>query len=216
MNNASTLSLAAVAALAGAPAVAADPAWSAGGRAGIAISGGEPANDITHSGGWVKYRLGENRHLGISVDRLVYDFERPWRVLGLAQDTTLAPKDIDAKAKSTLLRVFYERGYGSAGDTWTWHWQAGLGFAKPKIGRATGPVAGGGTFDIRTDGGTEVVPSLGAGMRYRFTRQLSAELEFVASHHVSKWKLRDSVSGRTATLKGYSSVGVQTGLSISF
>lgn len=217
MNHLNRTAVAALAAALGSSAAAAAGGqWEFGARAGISISGGKPANDLTHSGVKLTYQLGENSHVGLSIDALEYDFERPWRVLGLEQNKTITPKDIDAKTSSTLVRVFYERRVGTAASAWSWSWNAGLGFASPKPDTVSGPVVGGTSFNIVTDGGTEVVPSIGLGLRYRLTSALSADLGATLGHHLGKWKLRDTVSGRTGTVKGYSTFGLQLGLSYQF
>ena len=197
-------------------ALAADNDWQIGVRTGILLSGGKPANDITYSGLSAKYRWRENEHVGVSIDRLSFDYERPWQTLGLVQDKTVKPKDIDAKTDSTLFRLFYERDYGTPEQSWNPYWNAGIGFASVDVKTATGPVVGGGTFNITTDGGTEIVLSVGGGFRYNFTRQFAADLGAGYNYHRADWKVRDSVSGRTGTLSGYSTYGVQLGVTYRF
>lgn len=197
-------------------ALAADGDWQIGVRSGILLSGGKPANDITYIGLSGKKRLSDNAYLGASIDQLTFDFERPWQVLGIAQDKTTKPKDIDAKARSTLFRVFYERDYGKPDESWNPYWNAGLGIASVKVDNATGPVTGGGIFNITTDAGTEIVPTLGAGVRYNITRQFAADLGLGLNYHLADWKVRDSVSGRTASVKSYLTYGLQVGLLYRF
>ncbi len=157
-------------------ALVADGNWQVGARTGILLSGGKPANDITLTGVSAKYGLSDNTYVGASIDQLSFDFERPWQVVGVQQDKAVKPKDIDAKARSTLFRVFYERDYGKSDQSWNPYWNAGIGFASVNVDSVTGPVVGGSTFNIATDSGTEIVPSLGAGIRYNFTRQFAADL----------------------------------------
>lgn len=195
---------------------AADGDWQIGVRTGIMLSSGKPANDMPYTGLSAKYRLRDSAYIGASIDRLSFDFERPWRVVGVEQDKSVNPKDIDAKARSTLFRVFYEREYGKPDQRWNRYWNAGIGLASVKADRITGPAAGGGTFNIDTDGGTEIVPSLGGGIRYNLTRQLSADAGLSLNYHLADWKVRDSVSGRTASVKSYASYGFQFGLSYRF
>lgn len=190
--------------------------WEVGARAGIAISGGTPANDITHTGIFGSYALSADDRVGLSIDSLEYDFERPWAVVGVQQDTATTPKIIDSKVKSTLVSAFYERHYGVRTQTWNWHWRAGLGFAKPKAPSVSGPATGGGTFTMVMDGGTEAVLSAGAGVRYNFSPSVSFDLAGTVKHHRAKWKITDTVSGRTGTVKSYSSGGIEAGFVVRF
>lgn len=194
---------------------AAEP-WEVGARTGISISGGKPANDITHTGIFATYGLSGVDRIGVSVDNLEYDFERPWALVGLQQDTAISSKTIDAKVKSTLVSAFYERRFGVSTETWNWNLRAGLGFAKPKAPSVSGPATGGGTFTIVTNAGTEVVLLGGAGVRYNFSRHVSVDLAGTLKHHRAKWNVLDTVSGRTATVKSYSSAGVEAGIVIRF
>ncbi|MBL8343843.1 MAG: hypothetical protein JNN03_00220 [Rubrivivax sp.] len=190
--------------------------WGIGTRAGIAISGGKPANDIEHTGLFGTYALSPGSRVGISADWLVYDFEGPWAVVGVQQDTAITPKIIDAKVKSTLVSAFYEQNYGARTERWNWNWRAGLGFAKPKAPNVSGPATGGGTFTMSTDAGTETVLSGGASVRYNVSPSVSFDLGGTLRHHRAKWKITDTVSGRTGTVKSYSSIGVEAGLGIRF
>lgn len=195
---------------------AADPAWELGGRGGISISDGVPANDFLGFGLAAKYRLSDSNAIGLSIDSLEYDFERPWQVVGVEQDKTARPKDIDAKATTTLLSFFYERSYGRPADRWNAYWTAGLGLASPDVKGATGPAVGGGAFDISTDAGTEVVPSLGGGVRLNFARTFSGELGLSAYRHLADWKVTDRNSGRSGTVDDYTRFGLHLGVSYRF
>lgn len=195
---------------------AAEPQWELGVRSGISVSDGIPANDYLGFGIVGKFRLHEGQHVGVALDSLEYDFERPWRVVGVEQDKTVKPKDIDAKATSTLVTLFYERSYGQATDRWNWYWTAGLGAASPDIDGATGPAVGGGTFDISTDAGTELVPGLGGGVRLNFARNFSAGLDLNASYHVADWTVTDRSSGRSGTVDDYTRFGLQLGVGYRF
>jgi hypothetical protein len=190
--------------------------WEVGVRAGIVVANGEPANDITYGGLVLKYALSPDTLVGLSIDRQEFDFERPWALLGLQQDTVAAPEDIDSKATATLFRAFYERRYGAPAGRWRWYWNVGLGFAKPEVPTVSGPVAGGGTFVIRTEPGTEWVPSVGAGLLWQLSTRASVDLGATIDHHIADWKVTDTVSGRTAKVKSYTAGGLQIGLSVRF
>lgn len=188
------------------------PHWEIGLRSGVLVGSGKPANDLMFNGIKALYRLDAESGVGLTIDRLSFDFERPQSVLGIAQDKSLVPKDIDAKAKSTLISVFYERRYATAGSPWSWNWNAGLGFASPSVGRASGPAAGGGSFDVGTDAGREYVPSAGLGARYSLDNGLHFEAGLSLNRHIANWKVTDAVSGRSARVKDYTTTGLSLGL----
>lgn len=195
---------------------AADPAWELAGRGGISVSDGVPANDFLGFGLAAKYRLSDSNAIGLSIDSLEYDFERPWQVVGVEQDKTARPKDIDAKATTTLVSLFYERAYGRPMGRWNAYWTAGLGLASPDVKSATGPAVGGGTFDITTDAGTEFVPSLGGGVRLNVARNVSSELGLSAYQHLADWKVTDRNSGRSGAVDDYTRFGLHLGVSYRF
>lgn len=193
-----------------------DPRWEFGLRSGVLIGSGKPANDLLFNGIKAIYRLDAESGVGLSIDRLSFDFERPQSVLGIEQDKSLVPKDIDAKAKATLISVFYERRYATAGSPWSWNWNAGLGFASPSVRRASGPAAGGGSFDVGTDAGREYVPSVGLGAKYSLSNGLHFEAGLNLNRHIANWKVTDAVSGRSGRVRDYTTTGLSLGLGYRF
>jgi hypothetical protein len=191
-------------------------------RSGVLVGSGKPANDLPVNGLKALYRLDADNAVGLSIDRLRFDFERPQSLLGIAQDKTLAPKDIDAKARSTVFSVFYERRYSIGerpwyGDNpWRWSWNVGLGIARPDVDSASGPAVGGGRFVVYTDAGGEIVPSVGLGLRYALTSYLDAEAGLSLSRHIAKWRVTDAVSGRSAEVRSYTTTGLSLGLGYRF
>ena len=200
-----------IAALVAVNAAAEEPRWDVGVRGGISSVGGIPANDIAGLGLIGRYRLGEGHYLGVAIEQLEFDFERPWRIVGVEQDKAVRSKDIDARTSSTVVSVFYERRYGGSKERWNTYWNVGLGFASPDADPATGPAVGGGNFIIVTDAGSEVIPSLGGGVRYNFTPKFAGDAGLSASRHIANWTVTDRVSGRTGKVDDYTRLGIQLG-----
>jgi hypothetical protein len=180
-----------------------------GARGYLALADGEPANDIPGFGLFGHYRMSDRWALGFGVDLTEYDFEQPAKLLGLTQDPSV--EVIDAKAEGTTFTVWAERTVGSA-----WFVGAGAGFASIDVPDARGPLAGGGTFDIATDGGTEIIATVLAGRRFRFGQHWGAELAAHAEQHFADWQIKDRVSGREGSIDDYTSYGAYGGLLFRF
>jgi hypothetical protein len=176
-----------------------------GARILVVTAGGEPANDIIATGIFARVRLDERWKIGAAVDRAEYDFEVPTRVLGLPQPP--GEHVVDATVSSTSVSAWVEHEQGGLEAPLLWFWGGGLGVAFPEVDDAAGELANGGSFDITTDAGTEVLVSAFVGLRWRPFRHLSIELAARADHHVSEWTVTDRVSGRTGTTGDYTGVG---------
>ncbi len=197
-------------------ALAEDSPWSLGLRAGMSTADGEPSNDAITMGLALRYRLDEGVNAGVALERMQYDFERPWRIVGVEQDKTIAPDDIDADATSTGLSVFYERMYGGPAQRWVPYWSAALGVHSPDADPATGPAVGGGTFDMRTDPGTEIVPGARGGYQLNFGPSWSADASVSVNYHIADWKVEDRQSGNTGKVGNYTHYGLQLGMVYRF
>ena len=195
-------------------ALADDSPWSLGLRAGMSTADGEPSNDAYTMGLALRYRLGEGRHAGIALERMQFDFERPWRIVGVEQDKAVESEDIDATASANALSAFYERYYD--GTRWTPYWSAALAVASPEADAATGPAVGGGTFDVRTDAGTEIVPGVRAGYRLNFGPGWAADFSLSINYHFADWKVEDRQSGNTGKVDNYTHYGAQLGMVYRF
>lgn len=185
-----------------------------GARGIVVTAGGEPANDIPSIGGFGRFRLNEAWLLGFSVDQAEYDFEVPTRVLGLAQPPEPA-EVIDATVSSTMLSAWIEREHGQASSRTVFFWGVGGGIALPEVDDATGPLAGGGVFDITTEASTEILASAFGGLRWRPGR-FFLEIAGRVDHHFSEWDVEDRVSGRTGTTEDYTGFGGHFGLGLRF
>jgi hypothetical protein len=191
---------------AAAPAVAQDAdRFDFGVRLNLSLADGEPANDIPGYGVVGHWRPNERWALGLALDVAEYDFEEPAKLLGIVQDP--AVEVIDAKADGTALSLWFERTLGAPGPRGHWFWGAGVGFAAVDVPDARGPVAGGGTFDVETDAGTEIVASLLAGRRFRFGERTALDFTLHLDQHFADWKVRDRISGRTGSVDDYFTYG---------
>lgn len=195
------------------PAFAAEPV-EAGVRAIMVTAGGEPANDITSAGLYGRFGVGGPWLVGVALDRASFDFERPAKTLGLEQEPSL--EVIDAKAEAVSLSAWIERATPTASGRWIWNWTAGLGVAAPDVEDAQGPLEGGGSFDITTDAGTEIIASVTGGVRRLLGERWALDFGLRVDHHIAEWEVQDRVSGRTTTLDSYTGLGGQLGLTYRF
>lgn len=193
-----------------------DSPWSMGLRAGMSTAGGVPSNDSVNMALAVRYALDDRRRVGVAIEQMTFDFERPHKVVGLQQDFAVEPEDIDAKTKSLVYAVFYEQHHGSAGARWTPYWSLAFAVTSPDVDDVTGPVQGGGTFDIRTDAGTEYIPGARAGYLWRFAPSWSADFSVTVNHHLADWKVEDRQSGNSDRVDDYTHYGAQLGLAYRF
>lgn len=194
------------------PAGAQAQRFDLGVRGILTAADGEPANDIPGFGVFGHYRLNDRWSLGLAVDQTEYDFEEPARIVGLRQDPTLEPVDVVAEA--TVISLWLQRDY--ARNRVTWFWGAGLGLASIDVPDATGPLAGPGTFDIRTEADSEVIASLTAGVLRRFGDRWFLEFALRADQHFADWKLTDRVSGATGAVDDYLALGGHLGIGFRF
>lgn len=199
--------------LAAAPAVQAQPdtRWELGPRAVVLNAGGEPANDLMGFGAALRWHLNDQWRLGFAVDSITGDFERPYEFVGLS-----SPEEIDSTVDALVFSAWIERETGGPERRLRWYWNLGLGFASPDVEDVAGPLAGGGTFDISTDAGTEVLVGAGAGLRLRFGAGWNGEIGVRLDQHFADWEISDRVSGRTGAIDDYTTAGLILGLNYRF
>jgi len=186
-----------------------------GPRVIMVTAGGEPANDMISVGVYGEYRLaGGNWYVGGAIDQVSYDFERPWKFVGLQQDTTVDV--IDASTDATVLSGWIGREYGRQERRLRFFWTAGLGVSSPDVEDVTGPVEGGGTFDITTDPGSEIIVSGTGGLRQRLGKRWSFQFALRADRHFADWKVVDRVSGNTGTVDDYTGLGANVAFGFRF
>src|SRR5687768_16259261 len=140
--------------LTAAPAAAADGAFDLGARANVVVGNGEPTNDMIGYGLFARFRVSEGWRVGVGVDHSPEcDVEGVAALVGQTQDP--AAEVIDAKASSTVVGAWLERSYPSASRRIEWFWTVGAGVGNVEVDEVSGPRAGGGTFTVDTDAGTE-------------------------------------------------------------
>lgn len=202
-------------ALSGTTSPAADKRVEIGPRFILVTAGGEPANDMVAVGIYGEYRLrGDDWFVGGAIDQYSYDFERPWRAVGLQQDPDV--EVIDATTDATVISGWIGKDYGRQDRRLRWFWTAGLGFSSPDADDVTGPTEGGGTFDLTTDPGSEIIVSASGGLRHRFGKRWSWQFALRADHHFADWEVVDRTSGNTGTIDDYTGLGAHLGFGIRF
>ena len=201
--------------LTAAPAAAADGALDLGVRANVLVGNGEPTNDMLGYGLFARFRVGSGWRLGVGVDHSPeFDVEGIAGLVGQTQDP--AVEVIDATGSSTVVRAWLERSYPNASGRFEWFWTVGAGVANVEVDDVSGPRAGGGTFSVDTDAGTEILAAGSLGLRWFFVRQVALEVAGRLDYHFADWDLVESVSGATATVDDYLVTGGHVGLTFRF
>ena len=194
---------------------AGDGRFELGLRANIVGADGEPSNDQLGAGLVGRYRLNDRWSLGVSLDQATgFDVELPARVLGLAADP--AAGEIDASATATQVLVWMERRHGRSGSRLEWFWGLGAGAVSTDVDAVSGPLVGGGRFDIVQDVGTELVAAGLAGLRVRLGRAWLLEAALRADQHFTDWTIRDRVSGAAGEFDDYLVRGISFGAGYRF
>ena len=171
----------------------------------LVTAGGVPTNDMSGYGIQAVFRWRPKWRLGVALDSMGGDFEVP---ADLVQITT--PEVLDSSIESLVVSAWAERAYGR------WFWTAGLGYASPDVEDLAGPTSTGGTFDLTTDAGSEIVLSATGGIRWSMGRRLTAEIALRVDHHLAEWTVHDRVSGRTGSIDDYTAYGAHVGLGWRF
>lgn len=182
-----------------------------GARFGILVADGEPANDMPFYGVYGSYLLKPDWYLGVGVDFFEFDFEQPYKILGI--NSALVN---DAPVSNTVISAWIEREFGQDSQAWKPFALAGIGIGMTDVDDLRGDVSGGGTYNITTDGGTEVIPFIGAGLRHSLTKRLDVEITGRADYHIGGWDVKDINSGLTASVDDYLAYGAYVGLVYRF
>lgn len=189
--------------------------WELGANFNIVGSDGTPTNDMLGFGFVGHYQLSNDWYTGFVLDYSPdFDFEHTAAVVGVVQDP--AVKVIDAIGTSTAITAFIERRYPSESGKFQWFWNVGGGFANVDMGNATGPVQGGGTFNITTSAGTETLITGSVGIQQRINENWSARYAFSLDQHFADWTVTDLVSGNTAKVGDYTIYGLRLGMNYAF
>ncbi len=191
-----------------------DSKFEMGLRGNVLLGDGVPANDILGLGVIGRYRLSDGWFIGAGFDTYAFDYERPWRIIGLEQDPDVPT--IDASADSTVFNGSIGRLYNETNRGFDWFWTLGLGFASVSIDDVVGPTDTGGTFDISFDAGNEIHLMATLGSSYNFSEKWSTSFAARLEHHFMDVLITDSVSGNTGKLDSQSPIGAYLSVNYKF
>ena len=191
-----------------------DSKFEIGLRGGVLLGDGVPANDILGMGVIGRYRLNDGWFIGAGIDTYAFDYEHPWRIVGLEQDPNVST--LDASADSTVFNGSIGRLYNETDHGFDWFWTVGLGFASVSIDDLAGPTDTGGTFDLTFDAASEIHLMASLGSSYNFSEKWSTSFAARVEHHFMDVLITDRVSGNTAQLDSQSPVGAYLSLNYRF
>jgi len=181
----------------------------------IVGSSGKPSNDVPGIGLIGNYQLKDKWFVDIELIYSEADFERPWQVLGIVQDETTV-KTIDALYTSILVMAQMGQNINGGSRSYDYYWSAGLGFNSIDVDDASGPVEGGGTFNITTDAGTEVIIGGKLGIKQHLSDSWSMNYAMRIDYHLADWTVTDTVSSTTAKIDDYATYGILIGVQKKF
>ena len=192
-----------------------DRRWDTGLRFNIIGGSGKPTNDVLGFGIFGRYRLGDRWTVGLAVDVSdEFDIERTPELVGLEQDPD-APV-IDSTGSSEGLNAWIERRYGGDDRRMQWFWTVGAGVNSVDVDDQAGLLAGGASFDIAIDAGTEWMASASVGLRVRVGERFLFEPALRLDQHFADWDVTDRVSGATASIDDYLLKGVHLAFAYRF
>ena len=184
-----------------------------GPRAGINAGNGDPTNDMPYWGGYGRYRVRGPWLVGLAIDQATFDFEEPANKIDVVPDGV-----VDTTHDATIVTAWGEYEFQIADDGFASRLRPfiglGLGVGVVSDESVSGDTAGGGTFDIESNGGTEIIPGGLAGIRFDITRNVLIELGARADYHVTSLEVRDNISGNSADVDDYPTFGAYLGLQI--
>jgi opacity protein-like surface antigen len=181
-------------------------------RGGASLGNGEPANDIMGYGAKARFRLNDDWLVGVGLDQCDFDFEYPYKLLGI--ENSLA-KAVDSKASALKASTFLERRFFEKPAGFSLHGALGFGINMVDVKDSGGPNDAGG-FEITTDAGSEYVFSAIVGPRYRFAGNWSVEADLGVDYHMADWKVKDRISNKSATLDDYITFPFYAGVNYHF
>lgn len=188
--------------------------WELGLRSNAISGDGLPTNDMLGFGVISRFYLNNGWFAGAAIDTAEYDFEHTSAILRKSQD--LSTNAIDAAATNTIFSAFMGRQYGDMSKGFDWFWTAGLGVGFPDIEDVSGPVNGGGSFDISTKSGTEIHLITSLGTSYHFSSQWSATFTARVEQHFMDHRLTDRITDTTTTIDSQTPIGFSISLNRQF
>jgi hypothetical protein len=188
-----------------------DQKFAIGIRGGTFLGDGEPTNDLPMFGIYGRYNWSEKWNLGLSLDYLSGDFEKPYKLLGI--DSTI---ELDSDMTNIIITIWGEREFSLKSQKLKPYIAGGIGIGLVDFDDVSGNVSGGGQFDIKKGGGTEFIPALAVGLRYLFGERWEAEIAGRYSYHLADWDVEDRISGISDSVDNYSTYGFYFGLGFRF
>ena len=91
-------------------ATAEDHGFDVGVRGVVIVGDGQPANDMIGYGAVGRWEFRESWHLGLAFDSVTFDYETPYRVLGID-----SVEEVDPSNEFTRINVLIERRYETSG-----------------------------------------------------------------------------------------------------
>ncbi len=184
-------------------------------RLNLVGSSGKPTNDVLGIGLVGHYKFTDGWYLGVALDYSPeFDFEKTASRVGLKQDPNVA--DIDATGSLLQISAFAERRYPNDEGDIEYFWTLGAGISEVDMDDVSGPLEGGGRFDITTSTDTELVIAGSVGMQHRLSENWSGRYAFSIDHHFADWKLRDRNTGNTGSIDDFGIYGIRLGASYHF
>lgn len=193
------------------PAFAEEYTFETGARLLVLLGDGVPANDMPGFGLVGRWYWRADWQLGVAVDRVTFDHERPYASLGIA-----STMEIDGSNDLTRLSAWLERRYDAHDAAWSFFWLAGLGYATVGTETITGFAPSGVRWEIETDASDELHALGGIGMRRHLGRKFMAEVGLHLEHHGTDYQLRDRISGVTTSIGSHSPWGASAAVSYRF
>ncbi len=182
----------------------------------LLLSGGDPANDVFGGELFWKRRLNSGWKIGVGLNALKYDFEKPTDEVDL-MPVIVRGDTPDTKVHSTLLSASVERDFWrSSQGRMRWSWSAGLGLNRLQFDNFRGQTTGGDPFDIKIDADPEIVLLGGADFTWSFATRWHLLSGLIVERHFADWTVMDRVSGNTGSVGDYSVLGARVGVGFSF
>jgi len=187
--------------------------YEVGLRGNVLLGDGVPSNDMLGVGFIGKYYLNDGWFVAATLDSYDYDFERPYKTVGIVQDPNV--KTIDSGIKTTALGGAIGRHYGDKSG-FDWFWSAGVGVGFPDTTNVSGPTDSGGTFDLVIDAKTEILIMGTFGTTYYLSDRWSFTAAARAEHQFLDITVTDTVSGATGKVESQTPLGAYLSVNVGF
>ncbi len=176
----------------------------------ITTGNGEPAHDIPKIGLKGRYLLSRLLYLTLSLDYTEYDFERPYKLLGIN-----ATKEMDAHVSGMYLDIGTEREF-YLNRMLQPYIGVGVGLTFIDADDISGRALNGDRFRIETETDTEYIPYFNSGVRWVVWNNLSLDVGTRFQYHLADWVVTDRVSRLSNNIDDYFQYGGYIGISVGF